>query len=727
MTKKTWKRIIISLAVIIVIALFMLPIVAKKIVVKNSKEWTGRQIAIDQISVNYFTGTIRITDFKMFEANEKDVFVSFDTLLVDAEPHRLLINEFVIDKLYLHGLDTKIIFEDSLFNFNDLIAFHSKSDTITNENEKSKPYHFMISNIEIGDAFISLDNRHIDHITNFRELFFLIPFIGWNQEDKSEAGLRFAFKNEGYFESLFHMDPKTGEFDADITINRLYINTFEKYAFEYAEISSIKGILNTHINIDGNVNFPEKAIVSSEIELLDLEMKDQKDKKFLGADKVYVNVKRANRAENLFVIDTIALTKPYVYFELEDSTNNFYEIFNVNSGETDSSAVAKKSENVENTDTLPPLFYAINTFIINEGIIDYTDNLTGNPFDYHLSQVRVNSDSIKSTSEWVTIYSQMLLNDRGTLKAELGSNPEDPLNTNLDFSIEEFQLSDLNIYTNYYVGHSILEGDMFYYSNTKIRNGLIESENKLLVKNATLKSDKKGLYALPLKFALFLLKDKNGDVNLDVPVRGDMKDPTIRYGKLLWGVFKNLIIKAAASPGKLLASIVGGDPKDLEKLEFTYLDTVLSDYHKKQLNLLLELENKKPDLAIKLEYFNDQKLQKKAIAEAETGKLYYKETKKDYLKDEEGFKSYLMSISESDSLDYNGTCLALATPQLVDSLSALFNDYRFSTITNYLLYSNDSNNIKVVLADPDAPENTGSYPIFKIVYSMSDDNISEPE
>ena len=724
MTKKTWKRIFIALAVIIVIALFMLPIVAKNIVVKNSKELTGRQIAIDKISINYFTGTVRITDFKMFEENEKDIFVSFDTLLVNAEPHQLIFNEFVVDRLYLKGLNTILIFEDSLFNFSDLIAFHTKSDTTSNITENKEPLHFQFSDIEINDAELSFDNRHIDNIIKLRELSFLIPFIGWNQEDKSEAGLRFAFKNEGYFESLFHMDPKTGDIDADITINRLYIKTFEKYITEYANINSVEGILNTHLSLDGNVNFPEKAMLSGEIELLDFELKDQTDKKFLGADEMSINIKHANRMINRYVIDTVLLTNPYVYFELKDSSNNFFEIFNIELEESDSTIADSISEP---TDTLPPLYYALNTFIIKDGIIDYTDNLTGEPFDYHLSQVTVNSDSIESTSEWVTIYSQMLLNDRGTLKAELSSNPADPLNTDLKFSVEEFQLSDLNIYTNYYVGHSILMGDMYYYSNTKIKNGLIESENKLLIKNATLKSDRKGLYALPLKFALFLLKDKNGDVNLDIPVRGDMNDPTIRYGKLLWGVFKNLIIKAAASPGKLLAGIVGGDPKDLEKIEFNYLDTALSDYHKKQLNLLLDLENKKQDLTIKLDYSNDKKLQKKAIAEAETGKLYYRNSKKDYLKDEAGFKEFLAAKTETDSIDYNMACLVIATPRLVDSLSIIYTDLRLSAITNYLITTNDSTSIKVVLADPEAPENTGSKPVFKIVYSMVDESVSLTE
>ncbi len=41
----------------------------------------GRQIALNKLKINYFTGTITMTDFKMFESDEKEVFVSFDTLI----------------------------------------------------------------------------------------------------------------------------------------------------------------------------------------------------------------------------------------------------------------------------------------------------------------------------------------------------------------------------------------------------------------------------------------------------------------------------------------------------------------------------------------------------------------------------------------------------------------------------------------------------------------------
>jgi len=296
------------------------------------------------------------------------------------------------------------------------------------------------------------------------------------------------------------------------------------------------------------------------------------------------------------------------------------------------------------------------------------------------------------------------------------------MNTTLDFSIDKFLLSDINMYSHHYTGHTILNGDMYYHSNSVITNGNIVSNNKLLVKKASLKNSKGGLYSLPLKFALFLLKDKNGDVNLDIPVRGDLNNPSLNVTKIVWSTFKNLIVKAVTRPGKLLASLVGGNPKDIEEVKFNYLDTIPSDKNKKQLNKLLKLEQKKEGLKINMIYYVDLQLQKDAIAKNEAGKLYYKETQKDYLKDKEGFKAFLLSKSTSDPSSVEPFYKSIINPYLVDSIAKRNSKLLISNTKEYLHTENDSTQIKIIFSDLKAPENTGSTPFLKVNFSIQDDH-----
>ncbi len=671
MIKKIIYWTLIILTVIIILLLILLPGIVKKYTVNHSKELTGRQIALDKLKINYFTGTVKITDFKMFESDDKEVFVSFDTLMIDSEPYRYLWNDLVIEQFYLKGLKVKVIQNDSIFNFDDMVTFFTTpEDTVPKDTTASRPLQFKLSNIELKGAEFIYDNRTINNTTKLNDLSFYIPYIGWDQKEKSEAGLRFAFKNEGYFESSVNIDPVGGDFEAKITVYHLYLDAFQNYVATSANVNSVGGMLNSNLAIAGNMNKPEKSIVSGSMEVLDFLMKDKQDKKFLGAKKLECKLKSIDYFNSSYIVDSLVFSEPYVYFRMDSLTNNFFEIFNISTEEdTVQQAELKDEPKPTNpSDSSDSLFYAINHLIINKGIVDYADNLTGEIFDYHLSDIKMNVDDILSNSDWIKINSKMLLNKRGTLVAEVGFNPLNPTDIILDYTIKDFRLSDLNIYSRYYMGFPVVYGDMYYKSHTEIIKNQITSENKLIIQNAELGEKKGGLYDLPVKFALFLLKDRNGIINLDIPVRGDLNDPSVSIGKIVWNTFKNLIVKIASAPVDFLAGLISVDPKDIKSIEYNYLDTAFTSQKQRQLDILLELEQKKEGLEIELAYFNDIEAEKNQIAVNEAGKIFMSNTGKNYLSNEKDFIDFLREKTMSDSLGVVEASYKLVPAAVVDSI-----------------------------------------------------------
>ena len=726
MIKKIIFWTLIILTAIIILSLILLPGIAKKYTIKHSKELTGRQIALKELKINYFTGTIKLFDFKMFEPDDEEVFVSFDTLIIDSEPYRYIRNNLVIEQFYLKGLKAKVIQNDTIFNFDDLVAFFtSENDTVPVDTTASKPLHFQLSNIELKGAEFIYDNRTINKTTTLNDFSFFVPYIGWDQKEKSKAGIRFAFKNEGYFESSINIDPIGGDFEAKITVNHLYLDAFEDYVAAYANVNSFQGMLNSNFIIDGNINSPEKSIVSGSMEVLDFLMKDKQDKKFLGAKKLDCRLKSIDYFNSSYIIDSLIFSEPYVYFRMDSVTNNFFEIFDISAEAEDSTQVAEVKVDSVASGSSDSLFYAINHLTIQNGIVDYADNLTGEIFDYHLSNIEMNTDNIQSSSDWIKINSSMLLNKRGTLVAEVGLNPLNPNDIILDYTIKGFQLSDLNIYSKFYMGFPIVYGDMYYKGHTEIIKNQLKSENKLIIQNAELGEKTGGLYDLPMKFALFLLKDRNGIINLDIPVRGDLNDPTVSIGKIVWNTFKNLIVKVGTAPYDFLAGLISVDPKDIKSIEYNYLDTIFTSERQKQLDLLLELEQKKNGLDIELVYFNDIETEKRQITVNEAGKLFTSETGKNYRNDEKDFIDFLKEKTKADSLDIVEASKTIVPATIIDSLSILFAQTRKNSLEKYLHSVNDSTQIRFNISDPKSPKNVGSLPQFETKYSMSEEQLEK--
>ncbi len=666
---------------LVILIFILLPGFGKRYLVSHSEELLGRNVSIEKIRLNYFTTTLSVLGFKMFEADGNTTFISFDTLLVNFQPLNFINNELVIEQLYLSGLYTSIIQEDSTFNFDDLVDFHTaEENNKVNDTTPSKPLRFRLTNLELKQANFIFDDQNVSKTTSLRDFSLFVPFIAWNQAEKSEAGLRFNFAKEGYFESSLKIDLVAGDYQADITIERLYLQAFQEYISYYSNVDSLKGIFNSRIRLDGNINRVEESVVSGKIEILDLLLTDPQGQKFLGAGKIDISLKNIDHYHSRYEIDSAVLTEPYVHFILSDSTNNLMQIFSYPEEDTLLTAVVV-DDSVSSAET-GSLFYSVDALIIKNGTVDYNDNLTGEPFDYHLSDIVLNTDSISSNAGWVNLYSQMLLNERGTLKAEVGFNPADPVNNiKLDYVITGFQLSDLNIYSRFYMGFPILLGEMYYISETGITGGQLNSENKLVMTNVELGEKGGGIYDIPIKFALFILKDREGVINLDVPVRGDMNDPKVRLGKIIWNTFKNLIFKVATAPYDALAGSVNADPKDLESINFEYMDTLLTAQRQHQLDLLIELEEVKEGLGIELVYFNDAEKEKEMIALTD------------------------LSLEEEE----------------VEKLATIFSNSRMTVLEKYLHSVNDSTQIKFSISNPGDPDNMGSKPFFRILYSLEGD------
>ncbi|SHI30849.1 protein of unknown function [Mesonia phycicola] len=708
------KKILIGILVIILLVLFFLPGIIKDYAINNSKELIGRKIDIKELHYNYLSSTAKVYNFKMLEENNQDEFIKFDTLIVNLEPYKLLFNETVIEQFYIDGLTVNTTLKDSVFNFDDLIAFHTQeNDTVTTEESETVKYD--ISNIELKNANFFFNNKNVDHTTHIDDFSIFMDNISWNKEEKSNADIKFNFKNGGYLETSLNINPADGDYDAQVTINNLILDPFYKYALEYADINSLKGILNSKILIEGNTNNPINTLVSGKVNIDDFALTDKNNKEVIKSKKISSALKLIDYANATYELDSLTLSTPYIYFEMDSITNNLVKLFKV---DTEDNTLANEEYKTQIDTTATGLHYTINNFIVKDGIMDYRNNLTGKNFDYHLNDIKINSDKIDSQADWVNINANMLLNNRGNLDAKLGYNPQNLDNLNLGISIEKFQLSDINIYSQYYMGHSVLVGDFYYYSTSKLTNANLISENQLLVKNPKVKNEKNGLYSLPLKFALFILKDKNNEVRLEVPVRGNLNNPEINIGKIVWTTLKNRITGTAASPVTTLSTLVDVNPKDYEELVFKYTDTIPDENNIKKLHKLLEIETLKKGLKIELAHFVDTDLQRDAIVFSELGKKYFQEKNKNYLEDQTGFQNYINTKVAIDSLSVKEKAYTLINSKTADSLVNIYNKTLEKNITTALTTAKDSTNITVKSLDIKQTENVNSAPRFKINFDL---------
>jgi len=176
------------------------------------------------------------------------------------------------------------------------------------------------------------------------------------------------------------------------------------------------------------------------------------------------------------------------------------------------------------------------------------------------------------------------------------------------FSKFKLDLSNVDItsasgYSGKFVGYAIDAGTLALNLDYHIKQGQMDGDNQLLLESLTLGDtvDSPEALNLPLKLALALMKDANGDIDIDLPVQGDLNNPEVKIGGIVWKAFSNLVIKVVASPFKMLGGLFeNGDASGLNNVAFTPGTSTLASSEQQKLDKLTEALQQKPALALNL-------------------------------------------------------------------------------------------------------------------------------
>ena len=144
----------------------------------------------------------------------------------------------------------------------------------------------------------------------------------------------------------------------------------------------------------------------------------------------------------------------------------------------------------------------------------------------------------------------------------------------------------------------------------------LDAENKVLIDQLTLgdKTDSPDATSLPVKLALALVTDRNGQIDIDLPIKGNLSDPDFRYGRLVFQALGNLVSKAVTSPFSAIASLVGGKGEELSEMQFPIGTAALPVETEAPLKALAKALQERPGLRVDITGTADPGRDREALA-----------------------------------------------------------------------------------------------------------------
>lgn len=175
-----------------------------------------------------------------------------------------------------------------------------------------------------------------------------------------------------------------------------------------------------------------------------------------------------------------------------------------------------------------------------------------------------------------------------------------PLALDLKGQLDGLDLPPLSPYSAKYAGYGIERGKLAMTVAYRIApTGALTASNQIILKQLTFGERNASPDApnLPVKLAVALLADRNGVIDLNLPISGSINDPQFRLGPTIVKAIFNLIGKALTAPFSLLASAFGGG-EDISQVHFTPGTATLTADSKQHLQTLARALADRPSLQL---------------------------------------------------------------------------------------------------------------------------------
>ncbi len=713
MTFKKKHYFIAGITFIIFLVLFFLSTIIKNYVVKHSEELVGRKISLNELHINYLKVQVTLRDFTLYEENKKDTFVYFHELLVNYDPWKMISNEYAVSQIRLVNPYIYVKQNGAQFNFDDMIPSADSSvveeiqtdSTIIQEEDNVK---FSIRNIDLQNGEFHYYDEQIDNLLNFDKLNLSLPLIAWDSKS-SEMGIQFSIGENGQVKVDAEINQQNAEYKVNFGTQNIQLNNFTNYLKDYMNIDSFNGLLQSDIHIKGSIEQTDKILVDGTIAVDSFSMIDNNGAKLFSAQRIFTKLDSIDLEKSRYVINKISVDKPAISAILNSDQSNWEYFLNpvlsdtLESVETDSITTSEPDTS--------SLYYCIDSISINNGLIAFTDNTLNRPFSYNIKNINIGLNDVKEQNNEIPIKWSIEFNNEGKFVGETNFSIQNSSYLYYKGAITDLDLHSFSPYTEYYLAYPIVSGLFNYDADVKMNPTNLENNNHLLVKEMQFGKRTKDTTAtkLPVKLALYLIKDAQDNVEFELPVTGNPSEPGFKLGPIIWKTLRKFITKTATQPFNSLASLVGTQPEELEKVPFEYTQDSISGDQRKVLDKIAEILNKKEDLifSFRQEVSMDDEITELAIKQVKTQFITEQPSQKitdwrNVNDKNEDFKTYLSKLlPESDTLSIAEKCKRIVPIQdLQTSFNELYTN-RNNLLKSYMLETLGCNPSSIKLQNVD--------------------------
>ena len=592
-------------------------------------------------AVNLFQTSLLLNELKLEDPASREPFFILPKLIVENTETDVMARTITIGNLTsANGLLICRRSAEGVLNLENYVAGPSKpaaSRPQAGTPESSKPWQAELKSLLLKNYTVKFNDLNPPEPVDIAldQLSLNLENLTTKKNATSNMALTARWNNKGKFSirGPVSIDPLSA--DLEVLVGNVDIDVAQPYFTDIVNLVVKDG----NFNANGRLNFSfaketgpafryQGTAFISAFESVD----KQNNQDFVKWESLYLSGMDIHSRPLKVNIDDVALTGHHTQLVINpDGSVNVNAVIPWDKFK-EKSDPGKPNDAEKESETSPPPEININTIALQNGTVRFVDRQAQPNFEIDLLQL---GGRISGLSSGKRPPADVFLKGVDGTSAPLEiTGKVKPLGENLfadlKMTFEDIQLSPFSPYSGKFIGYIIQKGRLNLELDYKLVEQKLQGRNRIFLDQFTLgdKVDSPDATSLPVRLAISLLKDRNGRIELDFPVEGNVTNPEFNIGKLVLKVFTNLISKIVTSPFSALTSVFGGG-EELSFVEFDYGSSEITAAAQEKLNTLIQALHERPSLRLDISGGVDPEKDRDALRYRQLDRLLNTEKQKE--------------------------------------------------------------------------------------------------
>ena len=469
----------------------------------------------------------------------------------------------------------------------------NKSASKSKENE----FKFDVKNISVNNADIALthlfEGEKIAH--KFDNLFVKVANLSsdFSKPFDAKVAMKSSQKLNLDVESKIKIEPL--DVSAKIKLNDTNLPKYFAYAKPFLEADLASGQLES----SAEISYAKDIKADAKVSIKDIRLNGKKAEKLIAFKSL--DLEKISFAKNDLTISGVSLNSPFIKAHLSKERK-----FNL-------SQIVKEDKNKAKTEAKPEtkkvaskkedeLKFSVKNFSLKNGEVDFSDASLFMPFATTISKLNGKLSDIDKKRPSSGEFQGVIGKDRfAQITAKLFPL-ELKQDTDIKLDFKNIDLVNVTPYSGQFVGYKIKKGKLNLNLNYSVTDSKLNGSNFINFDSLTLgeKVESKDAVNLPLSLAISILSDQNNQINIDLPVEGNLDDPDFKYGGVIWAAVKKLFADITLAPFRFLGNALGLGSKDLSSIDFLAGSSELISSEAPKIADFIKLTGSKPKMKLSI-------------------------------------------------------------------------------------------------------------------------------